>query len=287
MPTRSPDGSGGNDTLIGGEGIDTVRYLQAAAAMTVDLAAETGRIAADRGAEIDALSLIENAVGTALYGDTLLGDDEADRLEGRGGDDVLRGRGGNDVLDGGTGIDRATYDDATGGVNVYLHLGTANGAAGSDDLAVIENLTGTAFADTLTGDAAANRIEGGAGDDNIYGREGDDILDGGEGVDTVSYWDAPAFVYVDLGSGQAALGGETDTLTGLEDVSGSGFGDQLIGDAAVNEINGSGGTDTIVGQGGADVLSKDDEIFQPTKKRQRKKKKKNIAVRWKCTPQRP
>ena len=167
------------------------------------------------------------------------------------------------MLEGGDGVDRAIYDDAPGGVNVFLHLGMANGAASSDDLAGIEDLTGSAFDDTLTGDAAANRIEGGDGDDNIYGREGDDLLDGGEGVDTANYWDAPAFVVVDLGSGQAALGGGTDTLTGFENVGGSSFGDQLIGDGSVNEILGSGGVDTIVGQGGADVLTggADADIF--------------------------
>jgi serralysin len=158
-------------------------------------------------------------------------------------------------LDGGAGLDRVTYDDAAGAVNVYLHLGTASGAAGSDALVGIEDVTGSTFGDTLVGEAAANRIEGGDGDDNIYGREGDDVLDGGAGVDTANYWDAPAFVYADLSSGASEFGGGHDVLIGFENLAGSSFGDQLIGDGSVNEIHGSGGADTIVGLGGADVLT--------------------------------
>jgi Ca2+-binding RTX toxin-like protein len=258
------DGRAGRDTLDGSTGTDTVRYLQAGAAVTVDLDLGTGQTGAGRGAEVDTLSLIENAVGSALYGDTLSGDEFANVLEGRGGDDVLRGRGGDDMLDGGSGIDRVTYDDASGAVTVHLALGmTLAAPAGSDDLVAIENVTGSDFDDTLVGDASANRIEGGDGDDNIYGREGDDVLDGGEGVDTANYWDAPAFVYVDLGKGDADFGGGHDTLAGFENLIGSFWGDQLIGDAAVNEINGFQGVDTIVGQGGADVLTggSDADIF--------------------------
>jgi Ca2+-binding RTX toxin-like protein len=124
-------------------------------------------------------------------------------------------------------------------------------------------VTGSAFDDTLVGDTAANRIEGGDGDDDIHGREGDDVLDGGAGVDTATYWDAPAFVYADLGGGASEFGGGHDTLTGFENLAGSSFGDQLIGDASVNEIDGSGGVDTVVGLGGADVLTggTDADIF--------------------------
>jgi Ca2+-binding RTX toxin-like protein len=226
------EGGPGDDTLIGGYDTDVASYWLTDGSVTVDLAA--GTATGVDGA--DTLSGFEDAHGSDGYGDTLSGDDWANVLKGWAGDDLLRGRGGDDVLEGGDGVDRAIYDDAPGGVNVFLHLGMANGAASSDDLAGIEDLTGSAFDDTLTGDAAANRIEGGDGDDNIYGREGDDLLDGGEGVDTANYWDAPAFVVVDLGSGQAALGGGTDTLTGFENVGGSSFGDQLIGDEEITDF---------------------------------------------------
>ncbi|MGD9508724.1 MAG: calcium-binding protein [Geminicoccaceae bacterium] len=248
----SVTGGGGDDTLQGGLGSDWVRYLSAPGAVTVDLAAGTATGAAGN----DTLAGFEKVIGSFAHGDTISGNGQANILEGRGGDDVLRGRAGNDTLDGGSGIDRASYDDASGAVTVNLALGmTLAGPAGSDTLRSIEDVTGSAFDDTIVGSAVANRIEGGEGGDNINGREGDDVLDGGGGIDTVSYWDAPAFVYVDLSSGAADFGAGHDVLTRFESIAGSSFGDQLIGDAAVNEIHGSGGADTIVGLGGADMLT--------------------------------
>ena len=245
-------GGGGNDTLIGGPGSDWARYSFAPGSVTVDLLSgiATG---ADGN---DTLSGFEKAIGSG-YGDTLLGDGVANVLQGWGGDDLLRGRGGNDTLDGGAGLDRATYDDATGAVTVDLGAGTATGAAGSDTLTAIENLTGSeTFGDALTGDGNINVIEGRGGDDVIEGGGGNDVLDGGTGTDLVSYEGAAAFVYVDLSGGIGEFGAGADTLAGFENLTGSaGWGDQLIGDAAGNEIDGLGGDDTIVGQGGADELS--------------------------------
>ena len=244
-------GGRGDDTLIGGSGSDCARYSSAAGSVTVDLAAGTAS-----GADgVDTLSGFEKVIGGLIYGDTLSGDAGANILQGWGGDDLLRGRAGNDTLDGGAGSDRASYDDASGTVHVYLDLGTAYGAAGSDTLTQIEDLTGSAFDDTLAGDSGVNHVDGGDGDDNIYGRGGQDVLDGGDGTDTANYWDAPSFVYVDLGSGAADFGAGYDTLANFENVGGSSWDDQLIGDARVNAISGSGGADTIVGQGDADVLT--------------------------------
>ena len=244
-------GGRGDDALIGGFGSDWARYASAAGSVTVDLAAGTAS-----GADgSDTLAGFEKVIGGLTYGDTLSGDAGANILQGWGGDDLLRGRAGNDTLDGGAGTDRASYDDASGAVQVYLDLGSAYGAAGTDTLTQIEDLTGSAFDDTLAGDGGANRLDGGDGDDNIYGRGGQDVLDGGNGTDTANYWDAPGFVYVDLGSGAADLGAGHDTLANFENIGGSSWDDQLIGDAGVNAIGGSAGADTIVGQGGADVLT--------------------------------
>jgi Ca2+-binding RTX toxin-like protein len=50
---------------------------------------------------------------------------------------------------------------------------------------VIENLTGSAFADRLTGNEVDNRVEGGSGADTLEGGSGNDTLNGGAGSDTV------------------------------------------------------------------------------------------------------
>jgi Ca2+-binding RTX toxin-like protein len=68
---------------------------------------------------------------------------------------------------------------------------------------VIENLTGSSFADKLYGNEIANTIEGGSGDDLLEGWDGDDTLLGGAGNDSLNG-----------GSGNDSIdGGEgTDTL---------------------------------------------------------------------------
>ncbi len=45
-----------------------------------------------------------------------------------------------------------------------------------------------------------------------------------------------------------------DVFVGIEDLSGSGFGDTLLGDAAANRLLGEAGTDYLDGRGGADSL---------------------------------
>ena len=108
-----------------------------------------------------------------------------DQLFGAEGDDLLIGQSGNDTLDGGAGIDTASYEWDSAAVTVSLAITAAQntGGSGSDTLANVENLTGSAFADNLTGNSVANVLLGLAGDDIIRGGAGNDTLSGGEGND--------------------------------------------------------------------------------------------------------
>ena len=82
------------------------------------------------------------------------------------------------------------------------------------------------------------------------------MLDGGDGVDLASYSKAKARVVVDLAlvGVQDTVGAGLDTLTSIEDLAGSEFGDELAGDAAANAIGGRGGGDTLDGREGDDHL---------------------------------
>ena len=96
---------------------------------------------------------------------------------------------------------------------------------------------------------------GGDGDDSLFGGAGDDTLDGGAGIDEVDFSLDTSGVIVDLDYGLAIDGsGETDSLTGIENISGSRFNDDLTGDYGVNEIRGGDGDDLIFGGFGADSL---------------------------------
>lgn len=100
------DGAG-DDLYDGGNGIDTVRYTSAGAAITIDLvkgSAKSSAVPGAAGIGIDKLRGIENLIA-GEYADTITGSKSANVIEGRGGNDTLDGGLGNDTLDGGAGSD--------------------------------------------------------------------------------------------------------------------------------------------------------------------------------------
>lgn len=261
-------GSAGADQMIGGSGTDIVEYTHSAAGVAVSL---TSGLGSGGDAAGDILSSVENLMGSA-FADTLTGDSGTNWLAGGEGADTLDGAGGNDVLVGGVGADRMvggigidTVDYSGSIASVAVNLVTGKGMGGyahADSLSGVENLIGSAFADTLTGDAAANRLEGGSGADTIGGGGGDDLLiggagadvmNGGDGVDTADYSASIRAINVDLNTG-LGLGGyaHADVFVGIEQIIGSVFGDNLIGDASANSFTGAAGDDVLFGGAGSD-----------------------------------
>ncbi|HET7929706.1 MAG TPA: hypothetical protein VFM40_09170 [Actinomycetota bacterium] len=147
-------------------------------------------------------------------------------------------------MNGGGGFDWVLYPGAPGHVTLDLNAGTASGE-GTDTLSGIEGVVGSRFDDVFTGDDASNTFQA---------EDGNDAIDGGAGVDFASFFRSPGSVTVDLAAG-TATGEGTDTLTGIENVFGSGdFGDTLTGDAQDNMLVGSGGDDHVIGGDGNDEL---------------------------------
>jgi Ca2+-binding RTX toxin-like protein len=110
---------------------------------------------------------------------------------------------------------------------------TITGASANDVL------SGGGGADLLVGLAGNDVLNGGAGDDVLRGGLGDDTLTGGEGIDTASYSDAAAGVTVNLSvAGPQATGAGSDSLSEIENLTGSAFGDALTGDAGANRLEG-------------------------------------------------
>ena len=185
--------------------------------------------------------------------DTLTGAGGLDTLVGGSGNDTLNGVGSMGRMDGGP--DEDTADFSSGGA-VTVNL-TTQSASGGRTIVNIENVTGSAQADTLTGDANANKLTGNAGNDTLEGGGGADELDGGAGADTASYAGSRAGVTVDLSSTTAQSGGHAqgDTLTGIENVTGSAHADTLTGTSSANVLKGSGGNDILEGGDGGDTLN--------------------------------
>lgn len=198
--------------------------------------------------------------------DTIDGEAGNDQLYGGADDDTITGGTGDDEMDGGDGTDTADYSTDGAGVTVNLTTGTAtDGNTDDDTLRNFENVTGSAYADTLTGDSGSNVIDGGDGNDTIAGGSGgdtlvggagDDDLDGGDGSDTVDYSADGAGVTVNLSTGAATDGNnDDDTLSNIENVTGSAYNDTITGDDGANYLSGAAGNDSLTGGAGSDTLN--------------------------------
>ncbi|QUJ76025.1 M10 family metallopeptidase C-terminal domain-containing protein [Sulfitobacter albidus] len=175
-----------------------------------------------------------------------------------------------DVIWDAGGIDRLDASAIGTGVTLSLVEATFSSFNALNDVAiaydaVIENAIGGAGDDSLTGNDVANALLGGAGDDTISGGGGNDVLlggagadalDGGDGIDRAQYTAASTGVLADLQLAGRNLGEAAgDTYNSIENVFGSGFADNLRGDAGNNTLWGGGGGDVLFGRAGEDVLS--------------------------------
>ncbi|MCF8177721.1 MAG: calcium-binding protein, partial [Sulfuritalea sp.] len=119
-------------------------------------------------------------------------------------------------------------------------------------------LTGSSFNDLLISVDGAQSLSGGGGNDVLYGGAGNDTLDGGNGYDMATYEiNAAGAVTVNLTAGTAtdSFGG-TDTLTNIESIRGTSFGDTLTGDSAnLNTYLSSFQSRTFEGLGGDDTIN--------------------------------
>ncbi|MEJ0040397.1 MAG: Ig-like domain-containing protein [Gammaproteobacteria bacterium] len=141
--------------------------------------------------ESSAASNAGTFVGTG-YNDTFYGTAGNDNFKGAGGTVTISG---TDVWSATGGMDVVDYKLSASAITADLNAGTVTGQ-GSDTLANIEGIAGTALADTLTDNAADNQFEGRGGNDTFnLTHGGHDTLiykllsaanDGGNGSDAVN-----------------------------------------------------------------------------------------------------
>lgn len=110
--------------------------------------------------------------------------------------------------------------------------------------------------DVVTGGGGNDVLVAGDGDDTLQGSAGNDTLTGGAGNDTADYSGASGGVQVRLDRGDTPTDGDggSDTLSDIENVTGSAFNDVLGGNNGANVLSGGGGFDVLVGRDGNDVL---------------------------------
>ena len=101
---------------------------------------------------------------------------------------------------------------------------------------------------------ALTRLDGGTNTAAITPDPDDGTSAAPEG-DTANYYDSTEGVTVDLAAG-TGMGGTAagDTLTNIENVQGSKYGDMITGDDEANDLFGWLGDDTLTGGDGKDML---------------------------------
>lgn len=285
------EGGGGANTMQGGRGDDF--YIVSNAGDTLLELAGEGRDTVQTTLSVYRLrDNFEDLdfIGAGPF--TGLGNAGDNYILGREGGDTLIGYAGADILIGGSGAantligglgDDAYFSDAVGDTlielagegydTVYTGLATYTLRDNFEQLiltqapGVVVNSVGVGNAsdNSISGNAGANTLSGLAGDDILLGHDGDDmlrggagldVLNGGQGVDTADYSLAAGGVQVDIRGQFAANDGDggTDTLTSIENATGSAFDDTLAGDYGRNVLNGGLGHDVLAGYDGDDLL---------------------------------
>jgi Ca2+-binding RTX toxin-like protein len=131
------------------------------------------------------------------------------------------------------------------------------GTQGDDTLTALspgDVVCGLGGDDGLTGVDGDETLYGGTGDDTLAGGLGNDLLDGGNGRDEATFAGATEGVGADLTAGTATVGTETDSLVGIDDLTGSVFNDSVRGSAGPNRISGGDGLDLLWGGDGVDTI---------------------------------
>ncbi|MET4129617.1 hypothetical protein [Roseovarius sp. MBR-6] len=261
---------GGNDTIDGGDGFDRMRYDRAGVSgINADLAAGTVTGTWDGNAFTDTVSNIEWLRGSNSA-DTLAGDTNDNRLDGRGGTDTFIHVGGNDTIGDFDADNESLVLRIAGSSFLALQAAMAN-ATDTDAGAVVDfgggnsitfaGLTAAQVAgitvdtggptegdDTLIGTAGDDFINGLGGDDLIEGGDGADDLFGGTGNDTLIGGTGPNGLFGGAGD-DSLIGG-----IGWEDLFGGDGNDTIVGDAGNDNIGGGAGLDLIFAGDGDDTI---------------------------------
>ena len=268
-------GDAGTDTLSGGGGAnDIVSFASATrGSITVDLATDQAK-----GDGHDELSGFEDVVGSP-QADTIVGDGEANRLDGGVGDDTLESGGGGGEAFGGPGSDECegfTVENScgpeegppAGGAYVILNQGLDGsslvvlGSSGADQILVAHspgawtvtdsspifpgdgcaNAPGNPNAVTCAGEAALVTITGGDGDDNLV-------------VDPSVPTDSLVRINGNAGSDVVIGGPGDDVLEAGENYNDPNNGsDRLEGNAGSDVLYADPGSDLLKGGAGNDLL---------------------------------
>jgi Ca2+-binding RTX toxin-like protein len=259
-------GGAGTDQYFGGAGYDNLDFADGTPTHRVEASLTTGVIidqfgnVENLGAVNDIEALGGSALNDVLEGKTISG--TIVMLYGQGGDDTL-------LIGSGQGIEvAANYSLDPAGIVADLSLATrqvADGYGGHDTLVGINAVRGSRHDDVLLGNNADNWFRGEAGNDVIDGRGGFDIASYSNTHSSTPLLSGITAVMVN-GAGTVQDGlGFTDTLSGIEQISGTRLDDRMgISGSQAMTLLGNEGNDLLYGGAGDDTLrggANDDWLF--------------------------
>jgi Ca2+-binding RTX toxin-like protein len=242
--------NGGVNSLDGGDGIDTVSYLYAtttgSSGVTLDLSLvnASGQATASGISGADLIKNVEN----------LTGSNYADRLTGNSGANILNGGTGADTLTGGDGSD-VYYVEHTGDIVSETNATASTGGTDHVHSSLAAYTLGSHVENGRILVTTAANLSGNTLNNVLYAGTGNNVLDGGTGMDTASYFYAAAAVNLSLANTGAQVTGASgsDTLIGIENLTGSSYNDTLGGNSSANVLDGGTGNDTLAGGLGNDT----------------------------------
>ena len=242
--TGAISGGTGNDTLLGGDGAETINGDD-------NLDTLRGGGGDDQLFGGTSSDLVSGEAGN----DALFGGADFDDMSGGAGDDTLTGDDGGLIAQGGDGDDRLAVD-----ISVTASFVGGYGGYGND------TVQGGQVRDNIYGGAGDDEIHADAGDDFLFGGAGDDLIDAADGVDTVFGGAGDDVISHLLGNADIHGGRGFDSLSGGEgadlldagadddELDGDNGSDTLSGGSGDDVIRGGGGTDLAGGGSGADAL---------------------------------
>lgn len=283
------------DTLLGGDGDDTIRSLNGtdridggAGNDTLDLSlawitagvtlslADPSLVQMLPGGgsvvNVEALLLISGSGH-----DSIVGGSGACQLVGGDGDDALvlgsggggaSGGAGNDRLRGGTG--RVWLDGGDGNDVIEAGADGADAAGGNGDDSLLggsgyEWLSGGEGDDSLDVASGGGYANGDAGNDHLLGGSGQVWLVGGDGNDRLDLGSATGQAYGEEGADVLWAMLEEGTASASITLDGGSGNDQLsVSGQHTGTVNlfGGGGLDALTGSDGNDALNDGDDIFE-------------------------
>lgn len=213
-------GGTGADLVAGGEGDDTLGGL--AGGDTVK-GHEDDDVLKDETMDVDQIKMVTNWTDAAVSGAPTDAPEGANVLDGGAGADTLTGRG-------------------------FMFGGSEGDALSGEGV-----LRGDAGDDTLSGSSKDSGPDSDIGIAVLIGGAGNDVLDG-ELNTTAYYGYLERGVFVDLEQGVARAGADDrDTLSNIDRVIGTNFGDVLKSSTSAGALYGLDGDDTISATGQGDT----------------------------------